>query len=105
MGVSMLPRLAATVCIQTTGTASRRPGAPSPDKTEKVKGTKVSSETSLVMTMLPKKHSPTSSQTSASSPRVRPSSARPSRSNTPCRRSPAITAISANRTASVRRSR
>ena len=68
-------------------------------------GTKVSSATSFVMNMLPKKHSPTSSPTSGSSPCVRASSARPRRSNTPCRRSPAMTVISANSVASVRRSR
>ena len=61
MGVSILPRFAAMVCIQTTGIRrEQRTSAPRRLRTTNVKGTKVSRETSLVMNMLPKKHSPTS---------------------------------------------
>jgi len=65
MGVSILPRLAAMVCMHTTGMVSaRRVSGARPLSTTKVKGTKVSRETSLVMIMLPKKHSPTRTSTS-----------------------------------------
>ena len=101
----MLPRLAATVCMQTTGRASFcRISGPRLSSTTKVKGTKVKRATSLVMTILPKKHSPTSTPTSCRVPPVKASSARPIRSNTPCRRSPAITVISEKRMAMVRQS-
>ena len=105
MGVSILPRLAATVCIHTTGTASARQsfGSKRPS-TAKVKGTKVSRATSLVISILPKKHSPTSTSTKGNTPPVRPSSACPMRLNTPCPRSPAITVIRENKMASVRKS-
>ena len=103
MGVSMLPRLAPMVCMHTTGRISFcRASGPRLSSTTKAKGTKVSSETSLVMNMLPKKHSPTSTSTSCRVPPVRASRARPIRSNTPCCRSPAITVIREKRMASVR---
>ena len=48
MGVSILPRFAAMVCIQTTGIRrERRTSAPRRLRTTNVKGTKVSRETSL----------------------------------------------------------
>ena len=51
--------------IQTTGIRrARRTSAPRRLRTTNVKGTKVSRETSLVMNMLPKKHSPTSTSVS-----------------------------------------
>lgn len=105
MGVSILPRLAAMVCMHTTGMVSaRRVSGARPLSTTKVKGTKVSRETSLVMIMLPKKHSPTRTSTSCKVLPVRANSARPIRSKTPCRRSPAMMVIRENRIASVRRS-
>ena len=54
MGVNILPRLAATVWSTTTVKSfSSRPAMV---KRVTVKGTKVTRETSLVMTMEPKKH-------------------------------------------------
>ena len=50
MGVSMLPRLAAKVCITTRGTTCRP--CPAIRSTNSPKGTKVSSATSLVTTIL-----------------------------------------------------
>ena len=65
MGVSILPRFAAMVCIQTIGIRrERRTSTPRRLRTTNVKGTKVSRETSLVMNMLPQKHSPTSTSVS-----------------------------------------
>ena len=59
MGGSILPRLAATVCITITGTRSFRSVSPPMRRsTTMVNGTKVISETSLVMNMLKKKQSP-----------------------------------------------
>ena len=57
MGVSMLPRLAATVCSTTTQMSSRFRSARIITAT--AKGTKVMRATSLVMSMELKKHSPT----------------------------------------------
>ena len=105
MGVSILPRLAAMVCIHTTGRISfSRASAPRLFRTTKVKGTKVSSDTSLVMNILPKKHNPTNTRTSCRVLPVRASRARPIRSKIPCCRSPAITVISEKRMARVRKS-
>ena len=60
MGVSMLPRLAAIVCRQTTGVRSFLPDASgSCPSTAKENGTKVRSATSFVISILQKKHKPT----------------------------------------------
>ena len=61
MGVSMLPRLAASVCRTTRGTASSSCWASF--RTASPKGTKVMSDTSLVMAMLQKKGRNTNTST------------------------------------------
>ena len=58
IGVSMLPRFAASVCNMTSGTASRRLSESL--STTSANGTKVMSATSLVATMLKKKGRKTS---------------------------------------------
>ena len=64
MGVIMLPRLAAIVCRQTTGVRSFLPDASgSCPSTAKENGTKVRSATSLVISILQKKHKPTRTNT------------------------------------------
>ena len=93
------------VCIQTTGRASfSRVSGPRLSSTTKVKGTNVKRATSLVMSILQKKHSPTNTSTSCKAPPVRASRARPIRSKMPCRRSPAITVMREKRMARVRKS-
>ena len=59
-GVSILPRLAAIVCIQTIGRSSLlRTDAFKLFRTTNVNGTNVSSDTSFVISILLKKHRPT----------------------------------------------
>lgn len=58
MGVSMLPRLAASVCRTTVGMTSL--SSPADFNTMRANGTKVMSDTSLVTTMLKKKGANTS---------------------------------------------
>ncbi len=105
MGVSILPRLAAMVCITTRGSKSlalcSSPVIPS---TVKVKGTKVISATSLVISMLEKKHRSVSRSTRLRGPSTLPRSPQAMRRNTPIFCSPAITHIRQNRTARVRTS-
>ena len=105
IGVSILLRFAAMVCIQTIGTVSeRRTSESRPLITTKENGTKVKRETSLVISMLPKKQRPTKTRTSCNVLLVWPKRAHPKRSKTPCRRSPAITVMREKRMARVRRS-
>ena len=93
MGVAMLPRLAAMVCITTTGTT--RWVWPARASTSRAKGTKVMRATSLVTAMLTKKGSRMSTPSSCRVVWVRSSMARPRRKNRPCRWSPPITAMRA----------
>ena len=100
MGVAMLPRLAATV--STTTRVSTRSSRPSIRNTSRVKGTKVMRVTSLVITMLQKKHSSTSTADRLRRLPARRSRVWPSRSNTPRERKPATTTIRQNSRARVR---
>ena len=94
MGVAILPRLAAMVCITTTGMT--RWVCPARESTSRAKGTKVMRATSLVTAMLTKKGSRMSTPSSCRVVWVRSSMARPRRKNSPCRCRPAITAIREN---------
>ena len=91
MGVSMLPRLAAKVCITTRGTTCRP--CPVIRSTNSPKGTKVSSATSLVTTILSPKGRNTSTPSRARVLRTRRSSPLARQRNTPARWYPFITTI------------
>ncbi len=105
MGVSMLPRLAAMVCMATRGRASLCLCSPSVmASTVKVKGTKVISATSLVISMLEKKLSSKSTSTRPREPFTFPKSLLAIHPNTPIFCNPAMTLIKQNRIASVRTS-
>ena len=103
MGVAMLPRLAAMVCMVTTGIARRvSPAMPSASS---AKGTKVISATSFVTSMLAKKHKKIRQASSWRLVPVRLSSHSPARWNRPAPCRAAITAIRQKSRASVRVSR
>ena len=91
IGVSILPRLAATVCITTTGTTSF--SCPASRSTTSAKGTKVISETSLVTTMLQTNGRKTSTSIIPRLVRVWCSSPLPRNSNSPAFWNPFMTAI------------
>ena len=103
MGVSMLPRLAAAVWSTATGTA--RCSCPAIRSTVSPKGTKVISDTSLVMAMLEKKGSATSASATDRVEAHRRSSRLPSQRNSPSCWNPFITAIRLNSWARVSQSR
>ncbi len=70
-GVSILPRFAAMVWSTTVGTSSRvLISCPASPSTVRVKGTKVMSATSFVMSMLEKKQSRTKIMTSCQARRT-----------------------------------
>ena len=77
MGVAMLPRLAAIV--SNTTRERTEPFWLTPRVTSKVKGTKVIKVTSLVMTILLKKHSSVRAKDNPRNPPARRSSQPPSR--------------------------
>ena len=91
MGVSILPRLAATVCNTTSGTTSQ--SCPAICSTTSAKGTKVMRDTSLVMTMLQKKGRNTSTNSILRVVSVRRSRQLPSQTKSPAFWKPFITAI------------
>lgn len=99
MGVSILPRLAATVCSTTRGTTSQ--SCPAMCSTIRAKGTKVISDTSLVMTMLQKKGRNTRANIILRVVSVRRSRQLPSQTNNPAFWKPFITAIRPNSRARV----
>ena len=101
-GVAMLPRLAAAVWRITVGKIRRR--SPASSRIWRVKGTKVISATSLVMSMEEKKGSNTSSSCSRRTFFSPASSRWDSTRNTPQRCSPATTAIRHSSRHSTRRS-
>ena len=102
MGVSMLPRFAATVWSTTSGTMSRSCLAMRSDTSPK--GTKVMSATSFVTIMLPTKGRPTSTASSARVPCARRSSAFARQMKSPACWKPFITAMSEKSRASVSQS-
>ena len=83
MGVAMLPRLAAMVCMTTTGMA--RTFSPAKARTSRAKGTKVMRATSLVTAMLVKKGRKMRIASSCRVVRVRRSMASPMVRNRPKR--------------------
>ena len=100
MGVSMLPRFAAMVCSTTTGISSFC--CPAMVSTITAKGTNVINATSLVMSMLPKKHSAVSKRHSSPVFRIFPRNRSPRYRNSPISCRPAITSIRQNSSASTR---
>ena len=101
-GSSILPRLAATVCSTTT--KASRSCRPVRHRISTVKGTKVMSATSLVMSMAEKKHSSTNIISNWRVVRASLSNRSPKVRNSPRRRQAAITPISANSSPNVCRS-
>ena len=102
MGVSMLPRLAATVWSTAMGTSSR--SCPARRSTVMPKGMKVMSATSFVMTMLNAKGRNTSSSIMLRVVEARRSSLPARQTNTPASWKPFITAIREKSSASVSQS-
>ena len=98
----MLPRFAAMVCNTSSGMAARRQSNVS--RSSSVKGTKVSSATSLVTSMALKKGSSTSVTASVRPPPPRDSNLQASHPKAPQERNPATTAIRHSSRHSTRRS-
>ena len=102
MGVSMLPRFAATVIMTTVKIEAS--AMPSMRRTSRANGTKAMRETSLVTSMLARKGSRTSPITTLVPECRRATSARPAAWKTPARESPAIVAMRQKSSPSVRTS-